>query len=340
MVSKSQLVKKLGPLGLFRFARVLTRNQPRILMYHRFSNAAESGKVSSAEFDYQVRHIAEHYNPVRLTDLVRALRGEAELKPNSIVITVDDGYDDFYQVAYPVLKKYRVPATLFVTSRFVDGGFWLWPDKVTWMLKTMSALKGPVQLGSTVLNVGEWNDQQRRNAWNQIIGFLLTREDEEKHRWIDAFAESQGIDIPSSPVSDYSAVTWEQLREMQSDLVEIGGHTVSHPSLGRVTDEQLQQEIIGCKAALDENLGERDRPFCYPNGQPQDYTPKAKEIVAKSGFNSAVVAFYDDKRLEDTYELRRYTSSSDRFQFLKSVSGIELLASVYTKSHNKMAWHY
>src|SRR5690554_5940799 len=103
MLNKSELVRLLGPCGLYGLARLLTRNQPRILMYHRFSKIPTPGCVSQETFDSQVRHLSRYYNLASMTDLVRGLRGEISLKPNTIVITVDDGYQDFYTVAYPVL---------------------------------------------------------------------------------------------------------------------------------------------------------------------------------------------------------------------------------------------
>src|SRR5690606_12731431 len=135
MLKKSQFIKAFGPLGVYSLARSMTRSKPKILMYHRFSEDERSGYVSKKAFERQVAHIARHYSPISLTDLVNNLRTGRALRPNSIVITVDDGYLDFYEFAYPILRKYKVPATFFVTTNFVDGEFWLWPDKISWLLE-------------------------------------------------------------------------------------------------------------------------------------------------------------------------------------------------------------
>lgn len=330
----------LGPLGLYSLARVATRNQPRILMYHRFSESPQPGRVSRQAFEFQVKHLARYYNPVPMTDLVKGLRGEIRLKPNSIAITVDDGYLDFYTVAYPILKKYQVPATVFVTTKFVDGDFWLWPDKISYLLHSLTEIREEIQLGGRRLSPGPLIPAYKKVVWQAIVEYLLSRPEAEKLNWINNFAVQQKINIPDAPADDYRAVTWDQLREMEEQGIEVGGHTVTHPSLGRVSSAQLKDEVMNCKKALDQQLTLRERQFCYPNGQLQDYTEEAKAIVSESGFRSAVVAFYDSKRLSDLYELRRYSSSEDQFQFMKSVAGIELLASILTNSNSRLSWSY
>lgn len=340
MLSKSQLVRILGPLGLYTLARIVTRNQPRILMYHRFSELPKPGHVSREVFESQVRHIAHHYNPVSMTDLVKGLRGETPLKPNSIAITVDDGYYDFYTIAYPILKKYQVPATVFVTTKFVDGGFWLWPDKISYALNSLSEIREEIQLGSQRLSPGVLTPSYKQQVWQAIVGYLLTRPESDKQEWINNFAAKQALTIPDAPIDNYRAVTWDQLREMEEKGIEVGGHTVTHPSLGRVGSEQLKAEVVGCKKALDQQLALRERQFCYPNGQLQDFSEEAKTVVSESGFRSAVVAFHDSKRLADIYELRRYSSSEDQFQFMKSVAGLELLASLINNANSRLSWSY
>jgi len=330
----------LGLIGLYGLARIVTRNQPRILMYHRFSEFSTPGRVSRRAFESQIQHLAQYYSPVTMTDLVKGLRGELRLKSNSIAITVDDGYYDFYTVAYPILKKYQVPATVFVTTKFVDGDFWLWPDKISYVLNSLSEIRDEIQLGGRQLPPGLMTPAYKKIVWQAIVEYLLTRPENEKLEWINKFASQQHLIIPDAPADDYRAVTWEQLREMEEEGIDIGGHTVTHPSLGRVSSSQLREEVVNCKKELDQQLILRERQFCYPNGQRQDYTDEAKTVVSEAGFGSAVVAFNDSKCLSDLYELRRYTSSEDQFQFMKAVSGVEFLASIINNSNSRLSWSY
>ena len=113
--------------------------------------------------------------------------------------------------------------------------------------------------------------------------------------------------------------------EMQQNGVEIGGHTVTHPSLGRVSESQAKVEIVGCSNALNENLGRRSRTFCYPNGQPSDFQYFLPALVEDSGFLGAVTAFPDANGTKDPFLMRRHVSGDDMFQFFKATSGVEFL---------------
>lgn len=327
MSLKSRVIRTLGPLGGYALVRRLTRHDPRILMYHRFSETLRDGFVSAETFEKQIRYIKKHLNPIALSVLVKCLKNQEPLPFHSIVITVDDGYHDFYDIAFPVLKKYGVPATVYVTTGFVDGNLWLWTDQIRWLLDQIEVIPSEIRLsGSRMISAGPiW--QSRDQLWQQIIDGLLSMSDDEKHHWIEEFSELLGLVLPSRAPKEYAAMSWEQLQCMQaSGLIDIGGHTVTHPSLGQVEGEQLRYEIQHCFAELTEHLGSRHRQFCYPNGQPQDFNPMVTTAVSEGGFASAVVAYQDSLALEDLFALRRHTSSENSFQFMKAVNGVERLS--------------
>lgn len=339
-ISKSELIKLAGPYGLYSLARHLTRNKPRIIMYHRFSESLERGKVCKDTFEKQIIYMKKHFNIVPLSTLCKIPSTTGLKVKNNLILTIDDGYEDFYKVAFPVLKKHNVPATLFVTTKFVDGDFWLWPDKIAWILDQGPLIPDPIKLGLKLIPKGKVNESNKLIIWSLLTGYLLTLSDGKKLDWIEEFCKEISCQLPASPPQGFKGVTWEQLNEMQMYGVEIGGHTVTHPSLGRVDDMQLRYEVEECKSKLDINLGAAKRDFCYPNGQPQDYTISVKKMVEEVGFQSSVVAFYDKLSLEDKFELRRHTVGEESFQFFKSVNGVELLASFLLGDHNRLEWVY
>mgnify|MGYP000420874167 CR=1 FL=1 len=190
------------------------------------------------------------------------------------------------------------------------------------------------------LFLGKISERNKAQIWGLLTGYLLTLTDNQKLEWIDNFSKKLNCELPVIPPSKYRAVNWTQLKEMQANGIEIGGHTVTHPSLGRVESDQLNFEIEMCKEMLDKELGCLKRDFCYPNGQPQDFTSVVKRIVQTSGFRSSVVAFYDQKSLNNLYELRRHAAGEDEFQFLKSINGVETLGSKLLGDHNRLEWIY
>ncbi|SNC68270.1 Polysaccharide deacetylase [Marinobacter sp. es.048] len=321
----SRSIRKIGPMGGYQFARQICRNQPRILMYHRFSDSPVKGWASSECFEQQVRHIRERYNPYSLVGLMKYHREHGRMPPHAVVITVDDGYRDFYEHAFPILQRHGVPATLFATTGFIDRRLWLWPDKITWILDQLSHVSREFTIGSFKVSEGALNGESRSELWKRLIAHALSLPDEVKHEFISGLACALGLVFPDEIPESFAPLCWNELKRMQEAHIEIGGHTVTHPSLGRVTEAQARDEIFGCRDALNQHLGQQDRTFCYPNGQPSDFQPFLPDLVREAGFLGAVTAFPDAQGISDRYLMRRHASGDNMFQFHKAVSGFELL---------------
>lgn len=101
----------------------------------------------------------------------------------------------------------------------------------------------------------------------------------------------------------------QQVKAMRQAGMQIGAHTVSHPILARLTDEQTRDEIATSKTCLEQLLGERVGLFAYPNGKPgEDYSPRTVEIVRKLGFDSAVSTQWGSSTSgDDLFQIRRFT---------------------------------
>lgn len=324
MSAGSRMVRTAGKYGLYYIARALTSSQPRILMYHRFAEQPENGKASRESFRKQVAYIAHNYHPMTLEALCNLLESGAKPPRNTVVITVDDGYRDFYDVAWPVLQEHSVPATLFVTTGFITGELWLWPDKISWLLK--HADKNNLAFSWRDLSIEKnalLKDSDR--IWKRMIDFLLSVPDGEKHQIIASIAATWDLKIPITAPEEYQACTWEQLREIHEAGIEVGGHTVTHPTLGQVSAKQAESEIRQCSAQLEAELGRAPCSFCYPNGMPDDFSADLMKQVEEGGFRCAVAAFSDTAGMKHRFALRRHSSGNTWFQFCKSVSGVELI---------------
>ena len=330
---KSRLIKTLGPLGGYSICRRLTRGTPKVLMYHRFSDQPASGMVHRDEFRQQIDYLCRHFNIMRMDEVLEAMVSDPASLKNAAVITVDDGYLDFYEIAFPILRDAGLPATLFLTTRFADGNFWLWPDKVRYILEKSKYIE------SFTIECHEQGrvhlDKDLRDAlWMRIVAYLLRISDREKHAWIHNFSRRQCTRIPAQPSTAFRGVNWGQVREMSAANIEIAAHTRTHPSLSMLDKQQLQDEVQGSVDDIELQTGRRPVSFCFPNGQPDDYTDLVKIYVKKAGCKGAVVAFYDKHITDDPYEIRRFAVGGGRFGFEKSINGVTLLAARWFNSSN------
>ena len=100
-----------------------------ILMYHRFGYDKSSLFVTPENFSRQMDYIKRRgYEIISLDELVMGIKNNRKFKHNTVVITIDDGYKDNYTHAYPTLKKYAFPATIFIIANFIENK----KDFLTW----------------------------------------------------------------------------------------------------------------------------------------------------------------------------------------------------------------
>ncbi len=288
-----------GAFAPFRWAN---RGNVLILMYHRFGEGA--GKVSAREFESHLEYLKNHHRVLALSETVEFLQTEKTLPPNSVVITIDDGYRDAYEIAFPLLKKFDFAATIYAITNFSDGKCWLWTDLMRYVL----------------LNTKR--DVENRVATAaQINANLKKLPNDEKHAKITEFAKDFGVEIPHLPPSDFAPMNWDQAREMDENGVKIESHTVSHPILTNISANELDFELQNSKKRLEEVLNRRVEHFCYPNGSLNKTVEKA---VEKAGYKSATTTEYGFNNLQtERFLLKRIDAQSSIENFAQSASGFE-----------------
>ena len=144
---KNKSLKKLGKMAVFNalFFRIFvsfTKNIPRIFVYHRFSleKDPDGRKIDSDTFEWQLNKLRSDWHVIQLKDYLGILKDGKSLK-KVVVITIDDGYCDFFDIAFPILKKFNLPATFFPTVEFVNRKIWLWPDRIDYILRRISGFR-------------------------------------------------------------------------------------------------------------------------------------------------------------------------------------------------------
>jgi len=175
IASRSKAVSHLiGLLGRFDDQR---RDLLRVLTYHRIDEPDARPELDPAlisatpeTFDEQMEYVASRYRVVSMPELLEARRSGAMLPPRSVMVTVDDAYCDFESHAWPILKKYRIPVTLFVPTGYPDR-----PDRAFWWDRLHQAVRGmdhPSAFGTALGRNGHTDSGERRRVFRRFKNWI------------------------------------------------------------------------------------------------------------------------------------------------------------------------
>jgi peptidoglycan/xylan/chitin deacetylase (PgdA/CDA1 family) len=289
-----------------------------IITYHRFSEREGGARISARALAEQVKYLAARYTLVPLSRLADCLR-KRKLPPRLAAITIDDGYRDAYEIAFPILRKHCAPATVFVVTEFVEGTTWLWTDKPRYLTASAAGQSVDIGIGGRNLRLELNGAASRAVAAGLINAALKPLSEEARDALIERLAFELGVKLPERPPAEYGAINWRQAREMADAGFEIGSHTLTHPILTGLGDARLRKEIAQSRDRIQNAIGRKVETFCYPNG---DYDLRTQREVARAGYHLAVTTDVGlNNGRNDPLALRRIHGEYDLARFAKNTSG-------------------
>lgn len=319
----SAIANHSGFLSAYTFLKGLATPQVVILLYHRVSpdedNWFLTKPLSPQSFEKQVEDFSQSYELLSLDKLAWYIQQKKALPKKALVITLDDGYKDNYLHAYPILKKYHAPATIFLATGHIGT------DRLFWYNKVQYVIHATCLVEADVADLGKFRLQSRSDrlkASSVVVERLKRMPEWERNSLVDRLANALSVNIPDDLAKGF-VLSWDEVREMSSDGIAFGAHTVSHPILTNLPLEQAKWEIAQSKKDIEERLGQPVTAFAYPNGGTRDFNTQITNFVKESGFLYAVTAipqWIGPKA--NIYELGRIYVSEDPNQFKVLFSGL------------------
>ena len=323
--SRSVLAPLVTSVGA-PIARALTGLRARVLMYHRFGTQ-DARRMDPDAFERHLEYLVRHFHPCSLGTLADALRDGHRPPRGAVALTIDDGYEDFMEHAYPLLQRFEVPATIFVVTRFLDGDFWLWFDAAHYLLHAARVSSIDLTLAGVRVTLDLSSAAARQGAWSTFGDRCLRLSPAGQRAAIASLQEAVDVVLPARPASSYRAMSWEQARSLDPQLVDVGSHTCTHPVLSRCSDEEIDREVRGAREIIAERLGRVPDAFCYPNGQLEDYDARCLRAVGRSGYRCATVAHGTTVHAgANLYAIERISAPPERGEFRRAVDGVTQLA--------------
>lgn len=268
---------------------LLASTRPRrflILCYHRVNDDAHPFFTATpvALFRRQMEALRRHFTVLPLAELAERARRK-DLPRNGVAVTFDDGYRDNYTNAFPVLRDMGLPATIFLTTGALDENALLWHDRVFDAFhRTRKA--------------------EARASLETVLTRLRRSSPEERDLGIESLLEELGIE-PGVP-GGWEKLRWQDVREMASQGISFGAHTLDHPILTFVGEEEARRQVRESKKRIEAELGSPITMFAYPNGSASDFDRSTQRIVEEEGLSLAVttVSGANDEST-NPYSLRR-----------------------------------
>ena len=340
MALTRQLAKKLeivgrGPAGLRK------RVTPKfvILSYHRVGTTGVPLYCQMAPelFEAQMKYLRANYQVLSIAEIYQQLRCPTGTQ-TGIAVTFDDGYLDTYTAAFPILKKYQIPATVYVVGEFIEKGILGWYDRVFLLLKHYPHEKLDLLLDRP-RRFELSSEHSRLLAADKIVMFLRGSLD---HKRVEICQQLESmVQLPEEELAG-RMMNWEQVREMQSAGMNFGSHTMTHRVLSRLEVKDCQFELSASKALVEARTGRAVDDFAYPFGKRADYGSAAQELQS-FGYRSAVTTESGaNGPSASPYELRRMLTGGDESmpQFMWKISQLLLMNSEVaagTASHGTTA---
>ena len=310
--------------------RIRHRGQVLILTYHRVvsdqmvrdEHIQPGMYVRGQSFEAHIAYLHKRFTIISLDELLDVWQtNRLNSHQSYCVITFDDGWKDNYQFAFPVLLKYRIPATIFLATDFIGTTRWFWPDHMMHLLgKARECPSGAVVrqdvsaiLADTIGVTLSATDGTFRHVGSgdpidldSIIEVCKGVEVDRIQQMIARLCRALDIDLPTQRV----LLNWDEVREMAAKGVTFGSHSGSHRILTQIPLSQVKAELMNSRKTMLEQGIKPISVFCYPNG---NFDRNIQELVRESGYRAAVGCERGSERdrPDDLFALKRISLHED-----------------------------
>jgi peptidoglycan/xylan/chitin deacetylase (PgdA/CDA1 family) len=272
--------------------------------------------VTQSSFEQQIRYLRRNYTVLSLRELLDGWeRRSLSADGRYCVLTFDDGWEDTYTRAFPILRQYRIPATIFLATAYIGTTRWFWTDRLSYLAWQASRVQvSPGQgreikaafssladaLPTWTLRMFDGSREQFAGCLDVLIETLKALPEDRIDAFLDRLARPLEIRIPKRRVF----LSWDEVSEMSRHGATFGSHSCTHPILTRLPLSTLDRELCDSYASLQARPIASIPVFCYPNG---NHSETVRARVKDAGYVAAVSV---DRGLEarqplDLFAIRR-----------------------------------
>lgn len=286
ILKKRIAARLLSGTGIGRaLSAMLPQRGVLVLNYHRIGDGSASPydrelwSATTEAFDAQVRFLKRHCDVISPGELDSAL---AQKRGRQVLVTFDDGYLDNYELAFPVLKDQGVRATFFIATGFIDNPSIPWWDEIAWLLRSTPHARLPLAPWFAK-GLSIWH--KRAAVIRKVLAKYKSLPADDAVALLAALRSAAGVAHPPDAPGHW--MDWSMIREMAGAGMTIGGHTVHHPVLSRLSAARQREEIETCGARILAETGCPMEYFAYPVGSPWAFDDNTLACLQATGVRRA-----------------------------------------------------
>lgn len=315
-----------------RLSRSLMSDRATIFMLHRLHDPIR--RVHGHSLDFIRASLsalrASGAKFVSLRTLVDAWRSGADIDPDWIVFTVDDGFADQETLVREAFAPMQCPVTVFLISGFLDGKLWPWDDQLAFIFNEAPEQQREIDVAGRRFAV-ELSSVNRRNAgMNLIREYCKATAALNPYDVATTIATELGVSLPEEPPPQFRPMTWDAVRELEREgIAEFGPHSVSHRIFSTLSADESQQELERSWIRLQEELVNPLPVLAWPTGRSRDFAAKdvanakAVELQASVSTDPGYAYRQPGGDSDQIYRLRRFAMPNDLTTVLRYGSWLE-----------------
>jgi peptidoglycan/xylan/chitin deacetylase (PgdA/CDA1 family) len=266
---------------------------------------AQYGELTKDEFKAHLIAIKESCRAVSVEEAIAEIKHGGGLKENSVAITFDDGYASAYEIAFPLLRKYGLSATIYLPTDWINGKLTLWWQDLTDMIlafetneSNISELKKISGKMKIELPDNLTTDNKSRMIFREGLSHELMKIGDDHRSKIMDDLRCVLFGDAAYKRREIRSITWEQIAEMADAGIEFGAHTCSHINLSHADLELARKEIVCSKKEIENHLGREIRGFAYPYGYDVLGYAKIAPLLEELGFDYACTSWWGNNNNE------------------------------------------
>jgi peptidoglycan/xylan/chitin deacetylase (PgdA/CDA1 family) len=283
----------------------LSKQKRTVLLFHRVSPVRDAmwDPMDPALFEDILGYVEKKFNTLPLNELL--FEPPSHSSRPLAAITFDDGYRDFMDHSMPLLKKYSLPADMFIVTECVDNNLPTW----TYVIDHLFENTNKLQLDH--FNFHSLAESYRQIKWVNIEERIhYGKRFKQQLKWIPSQERNDIIEKLMQNFNDVQRphgmmMTWEDVKQVNAAGFGIGSHSVTHETLATIEDDgALMNELQNSKKIIKDKTGIDPRVFSYPCG---DYDERVKKFTKEAGYEAGLAV---DQKLyspskDDLYEVPR-----------------------------------